>query len=60
MKVSQQWWLGTNVIRKRLSALDLIEWADIIFVMERSHRNKVSKIQGSTQRKEIGLFGYSR
>lgn len=34
---------GTNSDAKTPISGDLIEWADIIFVMERSHRNKVSK-----------------
>ena len=34
---------GTNADSKTPVSGDLIEWADIIFVMERSHRNKVSK-----------------
>jgi predicted protein tyrosine phosphatase len=34
---------GTNADSKTPISGDLIEWADIIFVMERSHRNKVSK-----------------
>lgn len=34
---------GTNNDADTPVSGDLIEWADIIFVMERSHRNKVSK-----------------
>ena len=34
---------GTNKDAKTPVSGDLIEWADIIFVMERSHRNKLSK-----------------
>ncbi len=34
---------GTNSDAETTVSGDLIEWADIIFVMERSHRNKVSK-----------------
>jgi predicted protein tyrosine phosphatase len=34
---------GTNVDAATTVSDDLIEWADIVFVMERSHRNKVSK-----------------
>jgi predicted protein tyrosine phosphatase len=34
---------GTNVDAATTVSGDLIEWADIVFVMERSHRNKVSK-----------------
>jgi len=34
---------GTNSDAETPVSGDLIEWADIIFVMERSHRNKVSK-----------------
>jgi len=34
---------GTNKDAETTVSGDLIEWADIIFVMERSHGNKVSK-----------------
>ncbi len=34
---------GTNADAATTVSGDLIEWADIVFVMERSHRNKVSK-----------------
>ncbi len=34
---------GTNSDAETTISGDLIEWADIIFVMEKSHRNKVSK-----------------
>ncbi|WP_308365334.1 MULTISPECIES: phosphotyrosine protein phosphatase [unclassified Microbulbifer] len=34
---------GTNSDAETPIGGDLIEWADIIFVMESSHRNKVSK-----------------
>ena len=34
---------GTNADAATTVSGDLIEWSDIIFVMERSHRNKVSK-----------------
>ena len=34
---------GTNSDAETTLSGDLIEWADIIFVMEQSHRNKVSK-----------------
>jgi len=34
---------GTNNDAPTPVSADLIEWADIVFVMERSHRNKVSK-----------------
>ena len=34
---------GTNADAKTTISGDLIEWSDIIFVMEKSHRNKVSK-----------------
>ncbi len=34
---------GTNSDAEIPVSGDLIEWADIIFVMEKSHRNKVSK-----------------
>lgn len=33
---------GTNQDAETVVSGDLIEWADIIFVMEKSHRNKVS------------------
>lgn len=34
---------GTNNDAETTVSGDLIEWADIIFVMEKSHRNKLSK-----------------
>ena len=34
---------GTNSDAETPVSGDLIEWADIIFVMEKSHRNKISK-----------------
>ena len=34
---------GTNSDAATTVSGDLIEWADIIFVMERSHKNKVTK-----------------
>ena len=34
---------GTNNDSNTPVSGDLIEWADMIFVMEKSHRNKVSK-----------------
>jgi len=34
---------GTNADAATPVSGDLIEWSDIIFVMEKSHRNKVSK-----------------
>jgi len=34
---------GTNQDADTVVSGDLIEWADIVFVMEESHRNKVSK-----------------
>ena len=34
---------GTNSDAETPVSGDLVEWADVIFVMEKSHRNKVSK-----------------
>lgn len=34
---------GTNSDAETTVSGDLIEWADIILVMEKSHRNKISK-----------------
>lgn len=34
---------GTNSDAETPISGDLIEWADIVFVMEKSHRNKVAK-----------------
>lgn len=34
---------GTNSDAETTLSGDLVEWANIIFVMEKSHRNKVSK-----------------
>ncbi len=33
---------GTNLDAETTISGDLIEWADMVFVMEKSHRNKVS------------------
>ncbi len=37
------WSAGTNHDAETPLSGDLIEWADIVFVMEKTHRNKVSK-----------------
>lgn len=34
---------GTNADAETVVSGDLIEWADVVFVMEKAHRNKVSK-----------------
>lgn len=34
---------GTNADAETVVSGDLVEWADVIFVMEKTHRNKVSK-----------------
>jgi len=34
---------GTNSDAETLVSGDLIEWADVVFVMEKSHRNKITK-----------------
>ena len=34
---------GTNADAETPVSGDLIEWADVIFVMENSHRNKIAK-----------------
>ncbi|WP_102798853.1 low molecular weight protein tyrosine phosphatase family protein [Bowmanella denitrificans] len=34
---------GTNLDAETVVSGDLIEWADIVFVMEKTHKNKVSK-----------------
>lgn len=34
---------GTNADAETTISGDLVEWADVIFVMEKTHRNKVSK-----------------
>lgn len=34
---------GTNADAETVVSGDLIEWANIIFVMEKTHKNKVSK-----------------
>lgn len=34
---------GTNLDAETPLSGDLIEWSDVIFVMEKSHKNKVSK-----------------
>lgn len=34
---------GTNADAETPVSGDLIQWADVVFVMEKSHRNKISK-----------------
>lgn len=34
---------GTNLDAETTVTGDLIEWADVVFVMEKSHKNKISK-----------------
>jgi predicted protein tyrosine phosphatase len=34
---------GTNADAETTVSGDLIQWADVVFVMEKSHRNKISK-----------------
>jgi len=34
---------GTNADAETPLSGDLVEWADVVFVMEKSHRNKVAK-----------------
>lgn len=34
---------GTNADAETPVSGDLIDWADVVFVMEKSHRNKISK-----------------
>ena len=34
---------GTNPDAETTLSGDLVEWADVVFVMEKSHKNKVSK-----------------
>jgi predicted protein tyrosine phosphatase len=34
---------GTNASAETPLSADLIEWADVVFVMEKAHRNKLSK-----------------
>jgi len=34
---------GTNADAETPVSGDLIEWADVVFVMEKTHRNKISK-----------------
>lgn len=34
---------GTNEDAETVVSGDLIEWADVVFVMEQSHKNKVAK-----------------
>lgn len=45
---------GTNADAETPLSGDLIEWADIVFVMEKSHRNKVTKkYQDLLRRKKL-------
>lgn len=34
---------GTNADAETVVSGDLVEWADVIFVMEKTHKNKISK-----------------
>ncbi|MDH3691153.1 MAG: phosphotyrosine protein phosphatase [Gammaproteobacteria bacterium] len=34
---------GTNSHARTVISGDLVEWADIVFAMEKSHRNKITK-----------------
>lgn len=41
---------GTNADAETQLSGDLIEWADVVFVMEKSHRNKVKKVPRPPQK----------
>lgn len=52
---------GTNSDAETTISGDLIEWANIIFVMEKSHRNKVSKkFRELVKNKTVNSSGYTR
>ena len=52
---------GTNSDAETTISGDLIEWANIIFVMEKSHRNKVSKkFRELVKKKTVNSSGYTR
>jgi predicted protein tyrosine phosphatase len=49
---------GTNNDAETPVSADLIEWADIIFVMERAHRNRVSgKFKTWLRDKQVVVLG---
>ena len=51
---------GTNADADTPVSGDLIEWADIVFVMEKSHRNKVSKkFRNLLKKKRVVCLGIS-
>ncbi len=43
---------GTNKDADNPVSLDSIEWADVIFVMQKAHRNKLSRMFGSKIRQK--------
>jgi predicted protein tyrosine phosphatase len=48
---------GTNADSETPVSGDLIEWADIVLVMERSHRNKISKkFREALKGKRVGVL----
>ncbi len=48
---------GTNAHAETPVTGDLIEWADIILVMEKSHKNKISKkFRAHLKNKKIGVL----
>jgi predicted protein tyrosine phosphatase len=48
---------GTNADASTPVSGDLIEWADAILVMEKSHRNKVAKkFRGQLKDKKLGVL----
>jgi len=49
---------GTNADAETPLSGDLVEWADVVFVMEKSHKNKVTKKFHSLLRgKKIAVLG---
>ncbi len=48
---------GTNPDAATPVTADLIEWADVILVMEKSHQNKISKkFRGHLKNKKVGVL----
>jgi len=48
---------GTNAYAETPVTEDLIEWADVILVMEKSHKNKISeKFREHLKNKKVGVL----
>ncbi len=48
---------GTNASAETPVTVDLIEWADVILVMDKSHKNKISKrFREHLKNKKVGVL----